>query len=277
MKQRFVWILLAVLVALFTGTVAWAQEPAPQPGHQPGQPAQQPGQAAEPATPPVNPAETADFQAIYDLPKTDVDRTIELCEAFLGKYPESRYREEIYARLANAYFGKGDVDKMYVAGEKAIALNPNNVDVMSLIVYAVPRRISPNDLDAQQKLDTVEKYSHQILEQVSSMTKPAHLTEEVFAQAKNQKLAMAHSGLAMVNYHRQNIPEMAAQLEQATQLTSSPDPTDFYLLGIAYQQMKRYSDAATAFGKCADSPWAWQDRCKQSKGQAEKLAAAPPK
>ncbi len=270
MKQRFGWILV---VALLTGTLALAQ----QPGQQPGQPAQQPGQEAQPAQPPVNPAEDADFKAIYDLPRSDEDRIIELGEAFLGKYPESRYREEIFARLASAYLGKGDVDKMYLAGEKAIALNPSNVDVMSLIVYALPRRIGPNDLDAPQKLDKVEKYSRQILDQLGGMTKPDHLTEEAFALAKNEKLAMAHSGLAMVNYHRQNFPEMAAQLEQATQLSRSPDPTDFYLLGVAYQQMNRYGDAATAFGKCAESPWAWQDRCKQSKGQAEKLAAASPK
>jgi tetratricopeptide (TPR) repeat protein len=275
MRQRFVCILVAALV---TATGALAQQPAPQPGQQPGQPAQQPAQEA-PAPAPANPEEESDFQA-FEAQRADTVRHIELGEAFLAKYPDSRYRAWVHGRLAQAYLtrnGDGDIERMYVAGEKSLELNPDNVDVMAMIAWAVPLRIRSSDLDAPTKLQKVEAYSKRVIEMVGAMPKPDAMTEEEFTRAKNDKLAMAHSGLGKVNMHRNKYADMATELEQATQLSETPDPTDLYLLGLAYEQTKRYADAAATFGKCSSIPWSYQQQCKQRQEQAEKQAASQPK
>lgn len=274
---------IAIVASLFVLLVAVppiaAQQPEqPAPGQQPPQeqpPAKPEAPTAQPPAPPVNPEEEQDYEAFRAVPNNDVQQQIELGEEFLAKYANSRYRGVVYARLTAAYMTRsqdGDVDRLFMAGEKALEFNPNNVDVLAMIAYAVPRRLNPQDLDAQQKLEKVERYSQHAIEILNTMGKPEAMTEEDFARAKNEKLSMAHSGLAMVNYHRQNFPGMAEELEQAVQLSASPDPSDLYLLGIAYQQAKRYADAATAYGRCGEMVWAWQDRCQQSQAQAQKLA-----
>lgn len=264
-------LLLALFVAAsVTAQAAQQQQPPPPPTPTPAAP-------AEPAAPPVNPEEEADYKALFEAPRTDAQMQVKLGEDFLTKYPDSRYRESVYARLVNAYLSLGDVDRLFVAGEKALELNPDNVDVLSVVAYAVPRRINTSELDAPRKLQRVEQYSKHAIEVLNTLAKPEGLTEEDFTRAKNDKLSMAHSGLAMVNYHKQDFAGMAAELEQATTLATSPDPSDFYLLGISYQQVRRFADAATAFGKCAEVPWAYQEQCKQNKEQSEKQAALQPK
>lgn len=282
--DRLIRISLAIMLGLVMVPAAFAQQPAekpqqPPPAQQP--PAQQPPAQqpppAEPQVPPVNQEEEDAYKAFFDAPRDMPQKQIELGEAFLAKFPDSRYRASVYARMVNAYLALGDVDKLFVAGEKALELNPDNVDVLAVVAYAVPRRIKPEDLDAAQKLQKVEQYSKHAVEVLNGLPKPETLTEEEFTRAKNEKLSMAHSGLAMVAFHRNNFTGMASELEQATTLSAAPDPSDFYLLGIAYDKVQRHGDAATAFGKCAAVPWDYQDRCKQSQEQSLKQAGVQPK
>jgi len=91
---------------------------------------------------------------------------------------------------------------------------------------------------------------------------------------------MAHSGLGFVYFHRQKYADSATELEQATKLASTPDPVDYFLLGVVLEQTKRYTDAVAAYGHCADVSGVMQARCKQALESARKQAAAksaPPK
>ena len=163
---------------------------------------------------------------------------------------------------------------MFAAGEKALELNSDNVDILALMGMLLPRRAGT--LDADQKLQKAEKYSKRALELLAAMQKPDGLTEEEFNAAKNQKLSMAHSGLGLTYLQRQRYSDSVAELEQATKLVKEAEPTDFYLLGVAYQKAQRFSDAATAFGKCGEAQWGWQDRCKKGAEDSKKLAATQP-
>lgn len=249
------------------------QQPPKQPvPPQPGQPAP----AAEPAAPPLNPEEEAAYKALFEVPHSDPRKQIELGEQFLKTYPTSRYNESVYSRLANAYLATEQEDKLFAAGEKALELNADNVDVLALLAWVLPRRVGDNQLDREQKLQKTERYSKRAMELLQAMTKPVALTEEQFQQARNEKLSMCHSGLGLVFFHRQKYPESVTEFEQATKLATAAEPTDFYLLGLAYLQTKQFTEAAGAFGRCGDMQWVWQDRCKQSMDQAQKQAAAQP-
>ena len=209
----------------------------------------------------------------YKLPKTDNERVVELGEDFLKKYPESRYRDTVYTRLVTSYMNLEKFDLMFSTGEKAISLNPSNVDVLAMVGWAIPRRWDSQALDAQEKLTKVEGYAKKAIEVIEAMPKPESMTEEDFTKAKGDKLSMAHSGLGVIHYHRSRFADMAVELETATKLSATPDPVDFYLLGIAYQQSRRWTEAATAYEQCSTAgPMA--DRCKNSAAAAKKQAAA---
>lgn len=259
-------MLMALLIAASVCAQS-GQQPPPTP----------PPAAGETAAPPVNAEEEKDYTAFFETARVDAPRQAELGEAFLAKYPESRYRESVYTRLVNVYLSLSDVKKLAAAGTKALELNPDNVDVLSVMAYAMPRDIRSSELDAPQRLKKVEEYGTHAIELLTALAKPEGLSEEDFAKARNEKLSMAHSGMGLVNFHKRNFEGMVTSFEQATTLTASPDPSDFYLLGVAYQQVRRFGDAATAYGKCGTMPWDNQSTCKQLKDQMEKQAALQPK
>ncbi len=275
------WIGLAVIAALVFAS-AWAaaqgygqgqQQPSKPPA--PGQP-QQPSEAKPetPAAPPVDPEEEAAWKAFMDSKTAEPPKQMQLGEEFLKKYPTSRYASFAYARLARLYLSMGQEDKMIVAGEKALELNPNNVDVMAQLGMVMSRRAGTG-LDADQRLTKSERYSRRAIALLEPMQKSASstMTDEDFTKAKNEELSMAHSGLGFVNYQRQRFADAATEFEQATKLAANPDPVDFFVLGLSYEQTKRFSDAVTAYERCAAVPGAMQPRCKSAAEQAKKVAA----
>lgn len=255
------------------------QQPPPSLKQQPQQPSisgvQPPGE-----TPKADPEEEKAYADFHALKPDQTDQEIQLGEAFVQKYPTSKYTEIIYSRLVTAYFTKQQFDKMYAAADKALALNNNDVVVLTLVGWVIPHSYDPNDIEADRKLDKAESYEKQALEALPALEKPAGMTDEDFAKAKSDKTSMAHSGLGLVYFRRQQFAESAKELEQAVQLAPKPDPVDLYVLGIDDTQTKHFSEAEDAFQKCAASPSGLAATCKQKAEQAKKDAAsqpAPPK
>jgi serine/threonine protein kinase/class 3 adenylate cyclase len=115
--------------------------------------------AASAGAPGPDPAEEeVAYKALLET-RGSAQQRIQVGEDFLKKYPGSRYREGVYSRLSADYLGAGQEDKMFAAGEKALELNPNNVDVLALLALTMPRRIRANSPDASGILDRSENYA----------------------------------------------------------------------------------------------------------------------
>ena len=218
--------------------------------------------------PPVSAEEDAAFKAFQAAPMNDVKQKIQLGEAFLQKYPETRYKSAVYAPLAFAYLQDGQVQKMEEYGEKEVALVPNDVSTLALLGQTLPRSIhsGTSQTEAAQLLEKAEKYSKQAIEITPTIPKPANMTDEAFAAAKNQNLAMAHSGLGLVYIRRGKNAEAITELDEAVKVDPNPDPVNYYLLGMANKSTSHFDDAITAFNKCAAMAGPMQAACK---GQAD--------
>ncbi len=250
---------------------------------QPAKPAQ-PGQAA-PATgaqppaeaPKIDPEEEKAFKAFADATAPqDTDKQIALGEQFVQKYPQSKYDSPVYDRLTQDYLAKQETDKMYAAGDKALAINKDDVTVLVIVGWAIPHVYDPNDMNSERLLNKAEDYEKHALEVLDKLPKPANLTDEQFAKAKQSALSQAHSGLGLVYFRRQDFANSVNELQLGEKLAAAPDPTDFYVMGIELNQLKRFPEAVDAFQKCAQSPGGLADRCKQNAEQAKKAAAAAP-
>jgi tetratricopeptide (TPR) repeat protein len=222
---------------------------------------------------PVNAEEDAAYKAFQAVIQNDAAKKIELGEAFLQKYPESRYRSPVYGALTYAYLQAGNTQKMQEYGEKEIALAPNDVSTLALLGQTLPRglRGSASDPAAVQVLAKAEQYSKQAIEITPTLPKPENLTDEAFASAKNQTLAMAHSGLGLVYVRRGKNAEAIPELEQAVKIDPNPDPVNYYLLGMANKITSHFDDAVTAFNKCAVMTGPLQGTCKSQAEDAKKL------
>lgn len=218
--------------------------------------------------PPVSAEEDAAFKTFQAAPMNDTKQKIQLGEAFLQKYPETRYKSAVYAPLAFAYLQDGQVQKMQEYGEKEITLVPNDVSTLALLGQTLPRSIhsGTSQTEAAQLLEKAEKYSKQAIEITPTLPKPPNMSDDVFASAKNQNLAMAHSGLGLVYIRRGKNAEAITELDEAVKVDPNPDPVNYYLLGMANKSTSHFDDAITAFNKCAAMAGPMQAACK---GQAD--------
>jgi tetratricopeptide (TPR) repeat protein len=172
------------------------------------------------------------------------------------------------------------LEKLAVVGEKALAINPDNMDVLTIMCWTTARGTRSDALDAKQKYDKAEKYGRRAVELLTALAKPETLPEEQFKKIRDEGLSMAHSGLGVVQFRRQLFAEAATEFDLAVKLTANPDPTDLFLHGYVLKASKRHAEAAEAFGRCGQLPGPYQDTCKKEQAENKKLAETtltPPK
>jgi tetratricopeptide (TPR) repeat protein len=201
----------------------------------------------------VDKKEEAAYKKVLEAQGADPAMQIQEGEDFISKYPMSRYVGGVYGMLTSAYFNTGNTDKMFATGAKALELDPNNVDVLSLLAMAIPRRVKANTPDGPQQLQKAETYAHHAIDLIPNMTKPDAMDDATFEKAKNDKLALCHSGLGLLDIDHQKYSDARTELTQAVQLASTADPVDYYLLGNADAQDGFLHGAMAAYEKCAAS------------------------
>ena len=227
----------------------------------------------DPNAAPVNAEEDAAFKALSDVPSTDQAKRIELGEAFLQKYPNSRYRSPVYGSLIMAYVQSGQVQKMEETADKEIALNPNDVQVLAVVGQTLPRAMNSKTPNPDKVLAKAEESSRKAIEITPTIPKPAAVSDDAFSTVKNQTLAMAHGGLGLVYIRRGKFSEAIPELNQAVTIDPTPDPVNYYLLGMANAKTSHFDDSVAAYNKCAATPGAMQETCKKGAEESKKLGA----
>jgi tetratricopeptide (TPR) repeat protein len=273
------WMILGGM--LLAGVPSVAQTQGSQPPPTPAQDDKSKPAATAPAPltldstpPPVNAEEEAAIKKFHDAPMEDVAMRDKLGEEFLEKYPQSRYRPDVYSWLVKGYLSLGQVDKMEAVGDKEIALMPNDAQTLAIVGSTLPRAMSASTPDPDKRLAKAETYSKKALEIMPTYPKPDNVTEEQFTLAKNQTMALAYSGLGIVAIRRGKFAEAIPNLEQSVKLDPNPDPVNYYLLGLANVKAAHFDDAVAAFTKCAAIPGGGiQATCKTSIDDAKKQGA----
>jgi tetratricopeptide (TPR) repeat protein len=289
-RMRFQILTLSAMACLIVAPCVFAQgQQGQQQTQQQSQQQTNPPQQTQPPSlanpqqntqtlPPVDPKEEAAYKAFYDMNPTtlsDYDAQIQAGEEFVKDYPQSRYREAVYARLANAYFKKGQLDKVCDDADKALALSPDDLTVLTQVGWMIPHA-NPSSPNYDQDLAKAEQYLKHALEVLNTLNKPANLTQEQFDQTKNDALATSHSGLGLVYFRQKKWEVSSAEMAQATTVAPDKDPTDFYVLGVDDEYLQKYPDSAKAFDTCAQISSPLQDTCKQDSAQAKAKEGAAP-
>jgi tetratricopeptide (TPR) repeat protein len=220
-----------------------------------------------------DPKEQAAYQAFHKASETDGDKKVHLGLTFLSKYPGDRYSAAVYEELSQTYYDKKDLPSFYTYSEKGLMLFPDDVHLLALSGWVIPRVFDANAPDADKKLDKAEAYEKHALDLMDKMVKPTGLPDDQFAQFKTGEAAIVHSGLGLVYFRREQYDTSAKELQTATQNEATPDPSDFFILGADLENMGRYQEAADAFNRCAQLPGSVQDNCKKYADVAARNAA----
>ncbi len=195
----------------------------------------------------IDPAEEAAIKAFNAA--TDNDAKIKDGQDFETKYPNSRYLESVQGTMVTLYYGAQDWTNFYAEADKALAKDPDNVPVLTLVGWVIPRIYKADDPTEPAKLDQSEKDEKHALELITTMTKPAGMADDQFNEAKASAASQAHSGLGLVYYREQKPADSVTELQQATATSASPDPADLYVLGLELQATNNNADAHDAFLK----------------------------
>lgn len=196
-------------------------------------------------------------------------RKIQLGNEFLRKYPKSQLAERVDAGLVNVYRAQQDWKDCYQSANAALALQPDDVDVLTTVGWTIPHVYDPNDANADQELNTAETYAKHAIEVLVKLPKPPGLTDEQFAAAKTRRTFQAHSALGLVYFRREDYEHSASELEQSTTGNPIQDPTDLFVLGVDLQNLNRHSEAAAAFRGCSQIAGVLQNQCKQNADSAQ--------
>ena len=167
------------------------------------------------------------YKAFYDARNGDPMNVIEVGEAFLAKYPMSLYAGAVYSTLTSAYLNTNQPDKMVTAGQKALEINPDNVDVLPLLAWAIPRRVTAQTADGPQQLAKAEDYAKHGIQLLTTIPKPAEMDDAAFTKAKNEKLAMCHDGLGVAEVKAGKYDDAIADLNQSVELSDNSRSSGF--------------------------------------------------
>lgn len=273
---------LFLAAALLAGSVAFAQMPPAQtpPAQAPqGQTPPAAGQdkaaplTLEGSSPPVNAEEEAAYKSFSALPNDDPAKKEQASIAFIQKYPQSRYRAEVYNWQVKYYFSVGKIDLMEAAADKELELVPNDAQTLAIVGSALPRAMNANTPEPAKRLAKAEQYSQKALDLLPSLPKPANMPDDVFAKGKDMVASMAYSGLGLVAFRRGKFADAIPNFEKSVQLDPQPDPVNFYLLGICNEKTSHFDMAVTYFTKCSELPGGLQATCKTNIDEAKKLGA----
>jgi tetratricopeptide (TPR) repeat protein len=284
MKSLPVILAASLLVAAAAFAQSQQQQPQPQQQQQQQPPAQNPNNN-KPANPqaapltldsspaPVSAEEDAAIKAFREAKPDDIAKKDQMGEEFLQKYPQSRYRAEVYSWQVKSYYSKGQIDKMEQAGDKQLALTPDDPQTLALLGSTLPRAMNANTPEPQKRLAKSEEMCKKALDIIPTLQKPDTMTDDVFQRMKSMTLALAYSGLGVVEFRRGKFADAIPDFQQSVKLDPQPDAVNYYLLGISDEKTSHFDDAVDAFNKCSEIQSGIQATCKQNIDEAKKLAA----
>jgi len=220
-----------------------------------------------------DPKEDAAYQAFHKA-NEDSEKKVKLGNTFLAKYPSDRYSEAVYEELTQTYYDHRDLADFYAYSDKGLTLFPDDVHLLALRGWVIPRAFTADEPDADKNLDKAEADERHALDVLGKMHKPETLSDEQFAEFKTGETAVAHSGLGLVYFRREKYDESAKELQSAIQGEAKADATDLFILGADFENMKQFKEAADAFNRCAQIAGSMQDRCKQYASTAQKQVGA---
>jgi tetratricopeptide (TPR) repeat protein len=203
----------------------------------------------------------------------DPAKKIELGNSFLQKYPKGPLAERVDVGMMDVYRGQQDWKNSYAFADRALALAPDDVDVLTTIGWTIPHVYSPDDAGADQELAKAETYAKHAIDVMAQMPKPPGMSEAEFAAAKAKRTFQAHSALGLVYFRREDYGKSASELELATKGNPIQDQTDLFVLGADLQNLNRFAEAADAFDKCGQLPGPLQGQCRDSEVSAKAQAS----
>jgi len=197
-------------------------------------------------------AEADAYKAWFDS-RSDVPKAMELAKAYLQKFPSGQYAD--YLRkwipgqrgiLFNQAMTAKDVAKMVQLGNEALAEDPNNLDYLYLLAYAIRQ----DELGAKNYAHAGEEadYTNRAIKLIEGGKVPGVVLKDKFN--KNSTLAYLYQNLALIEVNKKGTDKALEYYSKAAGLDAS-DPGNFLACGSLHQM--KYQAAAVKYQAIPDA------------------------
>ncbi|HXM43604.1 MAG TPA: tetratricopeptide repeat protein [Bryobacteraceae bacterium] len=183
------------------------------------------------------------------------DARIAAAENVLTKFADTEFKSVALYFEAVAYDQKHDYEHTVVFGERTLEADPKYYQAMLLLAGVIAQRTKEFDLDREEKLAQVEKYSKNAIELVKDAPKPnPGITDDQWAAAKKDMASQAHTALGMGAMARKKYDVAESEFKIALDSADKPDPATMVRLGKVYCDDGKYDEAIAQFDKVMAMP-----------------------
>jgi len=196
-------------------------------------------------------AEQKAIQDIFAAPTPDA--RIAAVDDFIAKYANSDFRGLAFYAAAQSSAQKNDYDKVIIYGNMALAADVDDtvrLETLTMLAKTIGQRVREHDMDREEKLGQVEKFSNTALEMTKTMAKPnPQMPDDKWEAFKGQSAADAHEALGIAALVRKNFDQAITEFKTALEATKEPEPTAAVRLAQAYNRAGKYDEAIAVCDK----------------------------
>ena len=197
---------------------------------------------ARQAAPTASEAERQLYQ--QSLGEPDVETRIKLLQQFLAQYPRSALKEGALEKLVTSYQQTGNGTKVIETNNALLAVNPNNVQALLLVVN-VRLRAAAKGMDAQENYKIAGKVAERGLRALEAADRSSEKAADDTKTILNYR-ALFESAIGRAALDVNDYASARQHLFRAVQL--QPDEIqDSYLLGLAYLDDSANRDPGPGF------------------------------
>jgi tetratricopeptide (TPR) repeat protein len=171
-------------------------------------------------------------RAEYDLfeaarTATDPNKKLEALNAWQQKYPATDYEEERLLMFTQTYQQLKNAPKMWESAEALLKKNPKNVEgLYHLTTLTVTMEDVPK---SPEKMATGEKAAKALLDSVSTLQKPANLSDADFKKQVDHLTLVANTTLGWAAMNRKNYAEAEATFRKILETNPNNAQVSYWL------------------------------------------------
>jgi tetratricopeptide (TPR) repeat protein len=159
---------------------------------------------------------------------------VQTIQAFLQHYPASNFQAIVYQFLMLAYKELGDSRGLIDSAEKALNVQPDNLNTLLTLADVLPNGVSGNSPEDRRRLAQAEHCARRVFEGIEQIKLPRTMPRQRWEVLSREMESTAYEALGHVASKRGEWRDAVAQFEKAVKQTPNPRGRQFYRLGVAY-------------------------------------------
>jgi tetratricopeptide (TPR) repeat protein len=220
---------------------------------------------------PKSPKELEAVQAVLSAPTPD--QRIAAVDNLISKFKDTEFKAIALEMAGEAYQQKGDSPNAIVYGNRALEADPKNFQAMLLVSGQLAQITKEFDLDKDEKVKRAKKLAEDAITAVNAAAKPnPKLTDDQWNGIKKDLAAQAHETLGVIASIDKHWDVTITELKMAIDDAANPEASTMVRLAAAYNNAKKYDEAAAMADKVLAIPGAADNLKKIAQDEKQRAA-----